>query len=102
MRSCVGVLSSSPIITHPFGLRNVAPDLSGSTGVDSCRCDIGGLAGGSLGGAGLVVVTRREAPRPMVPDTNLFGILAPSLSSVVFSFACMSRSIFVAFFTTPL
>lgn len=82
-------------MTQPFGLRNVAPDLSGSTGVDCFRTvdSLGTAIFGSLssfGGGCRVETVRREMPSGSVPDTSRFGTLVPSFSSVALSLACRS------------
>lgn len=91
----VGVSSVSLTMTQPLGLRNVAPDLSGSTGVDCFRI-VGGLGKvglaslTSLGGGCRVEMVRRDMPKGRVPDTKRFGTLVPNFSSVALSLACKS------------
>ena len=90
----LGVSSPSLTITHPLGLRKVAPDLSGSIGVDCFRAGGAGRAEGVRSSAfGFTVDTvLRLIPRGRPPDTRRLGALAPSLSSVAFKRACKSCS----------
>jgi hypothetical protein len=88
----LGVSSPSLTKTHPLGLRNVAPDLSASIGVDCFRAGTAVRAEGVCSSTfGLAVDTAlRVIPRGSPPDTNRLGALAPSLSSVAFNLACRS------------